>query len=193
MNDFSSWWEGLSLSLKIYWGFAIPFTLFFVLQLLWSFIAGDHHHDSPNADTDVTGDTGIPFQFLTVKNLVTFFTIFGWAGIAALDSGLSETAAAIIATGSGILMMLVMATVFYMLAKASADGTMKFEKAVGHSCEVYLVIPRNRKGMGKVQIKIQKSLRTLEAITDDEQDIATNSIVKVTGIVNENVLLVTAK
>jgi hypothetical protein len=70
---------------------------------------------------------------------------------------------------------------------------MKFEKAVGHSCEVYLVIPRNRKGMGKVQIKIQKSLRTLEAITDDEQDIATNSIVKVTGIVNENVLLVTAK
>ena len=66
MSDFTPWWDGLSLSLKIYWGIAIPFSLFFVLQLLWSFFGGsDVADDTPDADiascywdgTDWTGHT----------------------------------------------------------------------------------------------------------------------------------------
>jgi hypothetical protein len=37
------------------------------------------------------------------------------------------------------------------------------------------------------------SLRTLDALTDDEQDIQTGKMVTVSKIVNNNVLLVTSK
>jgi hypothetical protein len=44
-----------------------------------------------------------------------------------------------------------------------------------------------------VQVTVQKSLRTLEAVTDDEKDIPTGALVRVIAILNENLLLVTAK
>jgi len=192
MSDFTPWWDGLSLALKIYWGIAIPFTLFFVLQLLWSFFGGsDVADDTP--DAEVSADHGIAFQFLTLQNLIAFFTIFGWVGIACTDAGLSDITALLIATVSGLAMMTTMAALFYFIHKAAADGTMKFNNAVGRSGEVYLTIQRKRGNIGKVQIKVQKSLRTLEAITDDEEDIPSGKIVTVVSIVNEYILLVTAK
>jgi len=191
MSNFTEWWEGLSLALKIYWGLAVPFTLFFLLQVVWSFVGGgDIPDDTP--DAEIAGDHGVPFQFLSVKNLVAFFTIFAWAGIAATDSGLSEMTALIIAIVAGLLMMTIMASLFYFMAKANVDGTMRIVKAVGEAGEVYLTIRKKREGTGQVQIKIQKSLRTLDAITDDEEDIPTGKRITVTDVLN-NVLIVTAK
>jgi membrane protein implicated in regulation of membrane protease activity len=192
MSHFADWWAALSPALKFYWIIAIPFTLFFVLQLILSFVGGgDVPDDAP--DVEIETDTGVPFQFFTLKNLVAFFTIFAWTGIACIDSGFSETTAAIVAVLAGLLMMIVMASLFYFLAKANADGTMKFRKAVGKSGQVYLPIAKSRGGTGQVQIKVQGSLRTLDAVTDDDRDIATGTIVKVVSIINENVLVVSSK
>ena len=191
MSNFTEWWEGLSISLKIYWALAVPFSLFFILQLVWSMMGGgDVPDDTP--DADIAGDTGVPFQFLTIKNLIAFFTIFAWAGIAATDSGLSEMVALIVAFAAGLAMMLLMASLFYFMAKANADGTMRIEKAVGSVGEVYLTIRKKREAHGQVQIKVQKSLRTLDAITDDEEDIPTGKMITVKSVVN-NTLIVTAK
>lgn len=191
MHDFTTWWEGLNLSLKIYWALAIPFTLFFLLQLVLSFMGGDVPDDTP--DAEVEADTGIAFQFFTLKNLVAFFSIFGWTGIACIDSGLSEITSLIIALIAGLIMMTVMASIFYFLGKANADGTLKMKNAVGGVGEVYLTIKSKRGGIGKVQIKIQNSLRTLDAMTDDDQDIPTGKIITVKQVLNDSILVVTAK
>ncbi len=191
MESFSLWWEGLSLILKFYWCIAIPFTLFFLLQLIASFIGGD---DGPDhiGDVHVETDHGIPFQFLTLKNLVGFFTIFAWTGIACLQAGLSQGVTLLISTIAGLLMMVLMAGLYYMMSKANADGTMKIEKAVGKPGVVYLIVPGARRSMGKVQMKVSGSVRTLEAMTDDELDIPTGKIITVSSVV-DNILLVTAK
>ncbi|GCC49938.1 hypothetical protein SanaruYs_01530 [Chryseotalea sanaruensis] len=192
MGDLNAWWTGLSFSLKFYWILAIPFTLFFLLQLFLSFFGGgDVPDDTPDAEIDA--DTGIGFQFFTLKNLIAFFTIFSWTGIACIDSGLSETTAGIVAFVAGLIMMLIMASLFYFLAKASGDGTMKFKKAIGKSGQVYLTIASKRSGVGQVQIKVQGTLRTLDAMTDETDNIPTGTMVMVKEIVNENVLLVTSK
>jgi hypothetical protein len=191
MNSFTEWWESLSFSLMVYWIIAVPFSLFFALQLIWSFIAGDDVPDD-TPDAEIAADTGIPFQFFTIKNLVGFFTIFGWAGIAALDSGASETLALIIAVLAGGAMMTLMASVYYFLAKANSDGTMRMKNAIGGVGEVYLTIPGKRNSIGKVQIKVQGAVRTLDAMTDDDKDIPTGKIITVKEIVNENILLVTS-
>lgn len=191
METLSTWWATLTPILKIYWVIAIPFTVFFLLQLVVSFLGGETPDDLP--DQDITNDTGFGFQFLTLKNMVGFFTIFGWTGIATIESGASIAISLLVATIAGLLMMTIMAGLFYMLMKAGADGTMKLEKAVGQLAEVYLTIPSRRQSVGKVQVKVMGSLRTLEAITDDEQDIPSGRMVSVSQIVNDQYLLVTTK
>ncbi len=191
MSDFSSWWEGLSLILKIYWGLAIPFTLFFILQLILTFIAGDVADDTP--DAEVEADSGVAFQFFTLKNMVAFFTIFSWTGIACIDSGLSTGVSLFISLLAGLAMMALMATMMYFIMKTNVSGTLKMKNALGQVGEVYLGLQAKRGNIGKVQIKVQGSMRTLEALTDDEEDIPTGKVITVSNIINDNILLVTAK
>jgi hypothetical protein len=189
MENFGAWWEGLSGVLKIYWSLAVPFTLFFVLQLVFSFFGGDSPDDLP--DSEVEADHGISFQFLTVKNLVGFFTIFSWTGIACIDAGLSNGVTLLISTAAGLAMMSLMAGLFYLMMKSGADGTMKIINAMGQSGEVYLTIPPKRGGIGKIQVNVTGSLRTLDAMTDDAESLATGKFIKVVDVLNDNVLLVT--
>src|SRR5271154_7249175 len=130
MDTLNAWWDGLSLILKIYWGLAVPFTVLFLLQLLLSFFGGGEHPDD-TPDVDVATDHGIPFQFITFKNMVGFFTIFAWTGIACLDGGLSNGITLLISILAGIAMMALMGGIYYLLSKAGADGTMKIQKAIG--------------------------------------------------------------
>jgi hypothetical protein len=192
MNNFTDWWEGLSFPLKVYWSIAAPFTLFFILQLLSSFFGIDDVSDD-TPDAEIAGDSGIPFQFFTLKNLIAFFTLFGWVGIAATYSGLSGIMALLLALAAGLLMITIMTSIFYFFTKATADGTMKIDRAIGSMGEVYLTIPKKRKNTGKVQIVVQGALRTLEAITDDDSDIPNGKIIKVKEVVNDTILLVTAQ
>jgi hypothetical protein len=191
MEDFNTWWEGLSVVLKIYWGIAVPFTLFFVLQLVLSFLGAESPDDLP--DTEIDADHGIPFQFLTLKNLIGFFTIFAWTGITCTEAGISNGITLVIATVAGLLMMGLMAGLFYLMMKSGADGTMKIRNAIGQVGEIYLTIQPHRTGMGKIQVKVSGSLRTLDAMTDDEKPLTSGQLAQVIEIVNDNILLVTSK
>ncbi len=189
MSNYAEWWEGLDTPLKVFWVLAVPFSVFFILQLLTSIFGHDHHGDSHDADFE----DGPGFHLFTLKNLVAFFCIFGWVGIAAVDSGISTVFAFIFASLAGLVIMLIMATLVYYLAKANVDGTMKFKNAIGAAGEVYLTIPANRGSVGMVQVKIQGALRTLEAVTDDERDIPTGKLIKVMKVASNNLLVVTAE
>ncbi len=192
MSNLSEWWEGLSLALKIYWAIAIPFTVFFVLQLILTFVGGDLD-DGTELSDDAALDGGMPFQFLTLKSMIAFFTIFGWAGIASIDSGLSHWWSIGIAGVAGLFMMFIMGTFAYLLSKANVSGTMKFQKAVGETGQVYLTIPARRASQGQVQVKVQGVLRTLTAITDDENDLPNGKTIVVMRVLGDNTLLVTEK
>lgn len=188
-SNFSEWWDALELLEKIYWGMAIPFTTFFVLQLLLTFLGGDVPHDG-DADFDVETDDGISFQFFTLKNLIAFFTIFSWAGIACLDSGLGHGTSIIVSFFAGTAMMFIMGGVFYFLGKATVSGTLKMKNAIGAVGEVYMEIKAKRGNIGQVQVQVQGSLRTLEALTDEEEDLKPGTVVNVTEIANDTILIV---
>jgi membrane protein implicated in regulation of membrane protease activity len=184
------WWDGLNAPLKVFWVLAVPFSVFFILQLFTT-IFGHDHHDAHGHDSHFEDGPG--FHFFTMKNMIAFFCIFGWVGIAAMDSGVSTVLAFVFAFLGGLVVMIIMATLVYYLAKAHVDGTMKFKNAVGVGGEVYLTIPANRASVGMVQVKIQGSLRTLEAVTDDDKDIPTGKLIKVMKVVSNNLLVVTAE
>jgi hypothetical protein len=192
MESYSNWWAALTPALKIYWAIAIPFTTFFILQMVLSLFGGGDHPDNV-ADIDVESDHGISFQFLTVKNMVGFFTIFSWTGIAGTNVGWSSGMTLLIATLSGLLMMSMMASIFYLMSKMNISGTMKITDAVGRSGEIYLAVPARRSSTGKIQVMVGGLLRTLDAVTDDDENISTGKQAKVSAILDNNILLVTSK
>lgn len=192
MESYSTWWAALTPALKIYWAIAIPFSIFFLLQMIFSLFGGGDHPDNV-VDVDVETDHGIPFQFLTLKNMVGFFTIFAWTGIAGTQVGWSSGWTLAVATLSGLVMMTVMGSVFYLMSKMNSSGTMKISEAIGKSGEVYLVVPAKRASTGKIQVIVGGLLRTLDAVTDDDENISTGKQARVSAILDNNTLLVTSK
>lgn len=194
-SNFPLWWEGLSTIEKTYWMIAFPSTLMFLIQLVMTFIAGDIDHDMDHGmghdvDAQIDGDHGIGFQFITFKNLIAFFTLFAWSGLAAIEGGFSLAIIIIISMISGLAMMIIMATLFYYISRLTQSGTLDMENAVGETGDVYLTIPAKKSGIGKVQITIQGHLHTLNAMTEDLEDIKTGGIVEVDEIISDNILLV---
>jgi hypothetical protein len=91
---------------------------------------------------------------------------------------------------SGLLMMVATGYLFFWMARLTQSGTLKIKNAIGTIGEVYLPIGANRTNIGKIQIKVQGALRELEAITDAEEDLKTNTIIKVVEVVSAELLLV---
>ncbi len=187
----NTWWASMELLEKIYWAFALPFSAVFIIQLIITLIGagGDDIDASGDADFDVDSDAGIGFQFITLKNFIAFFTIFGWTGIACLDAGMSVGMTIFLSIVGGMLMMLLMATLFYLMGRLAESGTMKIDSAIGKTATVYLRIPAAKGGTGKIQVNIQ-GIRTLDAMTANSEDIKSGSLVKIVSIEAGNVLMV---
>ncbi|MBN1253339.1 MAG: hypothetical protein JXR51_03630 [Bacteroidales bacterium] len=188
-SDFPTWWDGLSVLSKVYWIIAFPATLIFLIQLIMTFIGGDVDHDM-DGDMDNDLDHDIGFHLITFKNMIAFFTLFAWSGLASIEGGLSVIFTIVISTVSGVIMMIIMAGLFYYISKFTQSGTMDMNNAIGQTGDVYLSIPSKKTGLGKVQVNVQGQLRTLDAMTEDTEDIKTNSIIEVVEIISGNVLLV---
>ena len=183
------WYQELSSFQKTYWIITGISTLIFLIILVTTFIGADAD-DIGDVDAEVEADTGAGFQFFTLKNLVGFFTIFGWSGIACLDAGYSKSATITISLLCGLAMMFVMAALFYYISKLTSSGTLKMQNALNSIGEVYLTVGANRSKTGKIQIKIQGALRELEALTDANEDLKQGRIIKVIEVTNNGTLII---
>ncbi|PKQ62931.1 hypothetical protein BZG01_16755 [Labilibaculum manganireducens] len=187
----SDWWSSMEMVEKIFWSISVPFSLLFLIQIVLTFVGGDIDDMSAEGDADaaVEGDAGIDFQFISLKNLIAFFAVFGWTGIICLDMGLGAGVSTLIATLAGLAMMLIMASILYFMGKLVEEGTLNINNAKGKIGNVYLSVPANRKGMGKVQIEVQ-GLQTLDAVTDSDSDIPTGAVIQVVDVLNDQILIV---
>ena len=164
--------------------------MIFLVLLVITLLGGDSDTVEGDVDTEIEGDTGIHFQFLSFKNLIGFLTIFGWSGIAALNAELPKFAVVLISVVCGLLMMLAMASLFYYLAKLQSSGTLKLANAINQVGEVYLTIGANRSKIGKVSITVQGTLRELDALTEENADLHQGNVVRVSKITDNGILIV---
>lgn len=161
-----------------------------LLILMVMTLVGGDVEDLGDVDTDIEGDTGIGFQFLSFKNLMGFLTIFGWSGIACIENGLPIGATIAISVFCGLAMMFAMASLFYYLAKLQSSGTLQLKNAVGQIGEVYLTIGANRSKIGKVSVNVQGTLRELQALTDEDHDLVQSNVVEVKEVTATGILIV---
>lgn len=140
------------------------------------------------ADGEMGGDSGL--RLITVRGMVAFFSVGGWAGIAALRLGASHIASVLIALVFGIAALFIVALFFKWIMKIRHNGTMRVSNAVGSVGEVYITVPANRSGTGKVNVMLQSQLTELTAVTDADRHLRYGEQIRVTGTLGENTLVV---
>lgn len=185
----TEWFSNLEFFSKLYWSIALVGSLVFIIVMIMAFAGGDAD-DLGDLDSDIDSDVGAGFQFISFKNIVGFFTIFGWSGIACIDAGLSKPFTVVISIISGLLMMVVMASLFYFINKLSDSGTLNYKNALDAVGEVYLTIGSDRSSMGKVSVNVQGTVRELDALTDAHSDLKSGTIIKVVDVTSNGILIV---
>lgn len=184
------WFSDLELFAKFYWVIALIGSLVFLIIIIMTLIGIEGGEDFDDVDTSIDADTGIEFQFISLKNLIGFFTIFGWAGIACIGEGLSKPITVLISVISGMAMMTIMAAMFHYMKKLTDSGTLDYKNAIGAIGEVYLTIGENRSRMGKVSVRVQGTLRELEALSDSFTELKSGTIIKVVDVTSNGILIV---
>jgi hypothetical protein len=196
----SEWWSAIPTFERVFWFFAIPFTLVFFIRLIASLMGlGGSDDDGDFSDTGDDGDFGdgdgdgsnflSDFRLFTLQNFLIFFTGFGWAGIYAIHAGFGPAATIAFAFTVGALLMFAVAAMYYLINRLTESGTINMNNAVNATGRVYLPIPARRSGTGQVQITVQGSLREVEAMTDGEA-LPTGTPIKVSAVLSQEVLIV---
>ncbi|MFY0629037.1 MAG: hypothetical protein JXR05_01580 [Flavobacteriaceae bacterium] len=183
------WFSDLTIFEKFYWVIAAVSSVIFLFVLVTTFMGADAD-DIGDVDAETDADIGAGFQFFTFKNTVAFFTVFGWSGIASMGDGSSKTIVIIISLVCGLATMTLMAAMFYYISKLVSSGTLKMKNALNAIGEVYLTVGANRANIGKVQVKVQGSLRELEALTDHDTDLTQGAVIKVVEVTSNGILIV---
>ena len=186
-----TWWTSLSTAMQVLWAITLSASLIFVIQTVMTFLGlGDHDADFDLDTSDGSFDADPSMSLLTFRNLVNFCLGFGWTAVLMHEKIQSNALLIIVSVIVGILLVTVVMWIFKWLSGMQQTGNIDVHKsAVGCEGKVYLTIPGERKGEGKVQITINNAVREYDAVTDGET-IPTGKAIKVTEVINDYTLLV---
>ena len=185
----AQWWNQMNATQQVFAVFAIPATVALAIQTILLLVGlGTHGTDADGADAaadsgfdgDVFADPGL--RVLTVRGLVAFFAVGGWAGIALIDWNVPVALAAVLALLFGLGGLFLVAWLFKVMLRLQSAGNLDIRNAIGSVGRVYLTVPGGGRFSGKVTLLLQERTVELEALTDEPQPIQTGSEVKVTGI-----------
>jgi membrane protein implicated in regulation of membrane protease activity len=143
-------------------------------------------------ETDIdsdSGDTDLPFEIFTLRNLINFLLGFSWTGISLYDSIANKLILILISVAVGILFIGIFFILIKQILKLGEDNSFKFENTINQTATVYLTIPEAKSGVGKVQVSVNGSYHELQAMTEASEKITTGSVVKIKNVEN-NILIV---
>lgn len=202
----TAWWESLNLLERVLACIAVPATLLLVLQLALSLLGLGGHDgdleaeadgdfdaedfDADDPDSGEAGHDGFALRMLSLRGILAFFAVSGWAALAVSRAGHPWLAAMLVGLVLGAAAMVLVAAAMTLILGLQTDGTVDRRNAVGLSGSVYLTIPARRLGSGKVHVVIQEKLTECNAVTDEAEPLPTGTEVTVVGLTREQELIV---
>lgn len=191
-QDIQVWFNALNGTEQTFWVILIIAAAFFIIQAALAFIGMDADVDM---DVDFTdGDTmsaGGAMSLFSLRSLVNFFLGFGLAGVTFIGIISQVWLVYVVATAVGLCFAFLYIFLSKKLLKLERNGAMKINECVGHEGNVYLRIPAEHSGKGKVQLSINGSIHELDAITEGPE-LKSGTHVEVVSV-NGNELIVVAK
>lgn len=192
------WWDSLSQISQVFATVAIPATVIMILQTILLFFGigvGDDVDIADDVD-DINGDAldgSDGLSLFTIRGIVAFFAVGGWTGIAVDNIGAPKTLSVLLSLIAGSAALFGIAYLFKFALKLQNNGTLAIENAVGKTGEVYIPIPANRKGSGKVMVTVQERLCELVAITSEERELKTGEFIRVVESIDDQTVLVVSQ
>ena len=177
---------------SVYWAFAISGTILFIISVVLSMFGASS--DFADTDMNMDGEIDLPhpdtgfldLKFLSFRTVLAFLTMFGWGGVVFGEHGWIGLIGAFLC---GAIMMVIAAFVIAGLLKLQQNGTTSNAALVGKFGTVYLTIPGNRTGAGKVNVNLGTATHEIRAFSDES--IATGRKVRIAAHLGNGDFLVT--
>ncbi len=202
------WWDSLSDVQQIAFFIASVATVLMILMIIMMIIGmdGGEGFDGDIGDMDVDFDfdgdlDGIDgfnsdsifsisgLKIVTIRGALAFMSIGGWMTYA-LAGTLDTWLAVVIGLISGVIAAFLLALAMRAIYQLESSGNLDYRTAIGKTAVVYIRVPKNSNGKGKVMLNHQGRLIEVDAITRGDTDITSKQEVKVIGLVNETTLVV---
>lgn len=174
---------------QIFWYIALAASAVFLVQTILTFLGSDSS-DGLSADFDGNLDhVDAPFQLFSLRNLVNFLLGFGWTGVTFYESVQNKYLLIALTVFVGCIFIALFFLLIREILKLTEDNTFQIESLKGKTGEVYINIPANMSGKGKVQISIKGSNHELSAMTRADESLPSGNLVKVEEI-QDKILIV---
>lgn len=192
------WWEAMSDFQQVLFVLAASGTLVLVLLLgLMIFGGGSEDSFDGDADTDIDIDEANDeplgafsgLRILTIRGAFTFLAIGGWAAYGFSDI-VSPFVAVLLGVLFGAIAAVLLAFAFRSFLKLENKGNLDYKNAIGRIGTVYIKVPKNRSGMGKVNITFQEHYVEVDAVTDESEDLTTGMTIEVLSLENQSTVIV---
>lgn len=182
METLQNWYMQLDGSEQTFWTIALIASGIFLVQAILTMIGMDVHADM---DVDIpdgdTMDTGGAVSLFSIRSLVNFFVGFGWAGVTFVNNGMPIWLVYVISIAVGLAFAYLYIFMRKRLMKLEHNGAFKIADCEGLEADVYLRIPAQRTGRGKVQVSVNGSVLELDAVTEGDA-LASGTRIKIVAV-----------
>ena len=147
-----------------------------------------HGGDGQGQDSSDQHQSTWLFGMLTLRTLIAAVTFFGVAGKAAESADLSLPNQLLIAVACGVAAMCLVHWLMRAFFGLSEDSTVRINRAVGQEGTVYISIPADKAGAGKITLNLQGRLMEYLAVTSGHASLPTGARVVVVGVAGSSTL-----
>ena len=214
MNFIAEWWNAMNMLQQSFAVVAIPATVMLFLQTIMLLFGIGGSQDS-DAGTDVAESSDFTDDFdisddgdfdntdhsysenhdaglrlFTVRGIVAFFSVGGWLGVVLGETSLHFSLVLLISVLGGLISLFTIALILKWSLKLQDEGNIDIKNALGKTAQVYVPIPADGKSFGKVTLVLQDRYVEYSAITKHNETLKTDSLVKITGVINQSTLVV---
>lgn len=181
------WFLSLQWFEHVYLWLGVASTLFLIVQIILmcvSSFGGDVDLDG-DGEIDVDADSGV--SIFTTKSITAFFAVGSWTGllVCALASDKLQWLSIIIAIIAGVIAAGAVVLLMRAIMKLQSNGILQTEKLVGKRAVVYVAIPAERGGRGKITLDAQGKFMELDAVTEESEKLVCDTAVEITATEGE--------
>lgn len=204
---FLTWWTELGNIQQYAFVVAISATIIMVLFIILMLIGMDGAEsfdgdidldmdfdmDDIDAPVDVYNSESITsvsgLKILTVRGVLAFLSIGGWT-VYGIGDSLELGFTLLIGLSAGILAAYLLALAMKQAMKLEGSGNLNYQTAIGKNAVVYIRVPKETSGKGKVMLTHQGKMIEVDAITKGKEDLTSKTEVKIVELHDATTLVV---
>lgn len=194
------WWAGLESVTRFFYGMAAFFSVFFLWQMVAAFLGltGDDV-DVGDADVDISDldasddfdhqdvvESSQAFKILSLRSIITFFTLFSWGCALYTADGMPVVKAMGISSIWGLAGMFSIAFIFWGMGKLTETGTKDATSCMGQLGTVYLDIPAD--GFGEITTYISGAVEHIKARSMNGEALPAGTQVRIVQVMDQTLV-----